>query len=499
MSPKLRISLLLFLLSLATFSQTITGKVVSENSLKPIENVSIATNLKTGTTTNPFGKYTLNLNNVETITFSFLGYSTKTLSKKQLIALNYRVSLAESVNQLDEIQLNLATISLDSLLIKSEKSMKENFLKETTKQEIYAIESQKMDFKKLDVALKSSSILSRKKRKLAEKDLEEFSKNLQKRKPEFSSEYKTIVKSRTIYEPKVKKTLTFYIPDSIQGYNKANIGAGITVKNISKRLQNIVLKHLNKEKTYKVKSGWFKVEDSLSLKKVIEKNDSIEKSNSFSNVRISDFLMHTNKESTFFNKDAQHNFFNRKYYNHHLEKNEFLGSSKYYVISFEPRKSKAKYAGKIYINASDFSIKKIAYKFATGKRGEHLNLRFLFGVKFSENKNSVTLFYEKNESGKIYLSYYYKTKTSYAYVNRPIKFIENTKEREKVKFNIKVEVNISDTEEILLKEPTIIDASKIKTFKKEDLKKRTTYLSKEKYENSPWKNRTKIKEYLQKY
>ncbi|QTD37913.1 carboxypeptidase-like regulatory domain-containing protein [Polaribacter batillariae] len=499
MTQKLHVFMLLFLISLATFSQTITGKVVSENSLKPIENVSIVTNLKTGTVTNEFGKYTLDLKNVKTITFSFLGYATKTLSKNQLIALNYNVNLSESVNQLSEIQLNLATISLDSLLMKSEKSMKENFLTEATKQEMYAIESQKMDFKKLDLELKSSSILSRKNRKLAEKELKDFSKNLQQRKPEFSSEYKSVVKSKNICEPKVKKHLTFYIPDTVEGYKKASIGSGITVKNISKKLQNIVLKHLSKEKTYKIKSGWFKVEDSLSFKKVIKENDSIEKSNSFSNLKISNFLMDTNKESTFFNKTAQNNFFNRKYYHHQLEKNEFLGLSKYYVISFEPRKSKAKYAGKIYIDASDFSVKKIAYKFADGKRGEHLNLKLLLGIKYSDNENEVTLYYEKNKLGKIYPAYYYRAITRYAYVNRPIKFIENTKERNKVKFNVKVEVNIFETTEVLLKAPTIIEASTLKPFRKEDLKKRTTYLSKETYENSFWKNRSIIQQYLQKY
>ncbi|WP_435414831.1 carboxypeptidase-like regulatory domain-containing protein [Polaribacter aestuariivivens] len=499
MNKKLLIIYGFFLGCTASFSQTISGKVINENSLQPMENVSIVTNLKTGTTTDKFGRFSLNLKDVKTVTFSFLGFSSKTIPIDDLKKLNYIIELTEIVNQLNEIQLNIAKISLDSLLSKTTKSMKNNYLHESVKQEMYAIDTQKMDFKKLELTLKSSSILSKKNKNLAEQELKEFSDNIQQKKPEFVNEFKAKTMSKEIYEPKLKKTLTFYKTDTIQGFKKADVGNGLTIKNVTNKLQNIVLKHLSNDKTYKVKSGWFKVEDSLSFKKVLKTNDSLENSNTFSNIKVSNYLMSIKKESVFFNKTNESNFFDRKYYNHKLEKNEVLGTAKYYVISFEPRKSKAKYTGKIHINPFDFSIKKIAYQFADGKRGDHINLRFLLGVKFSENKNEVTLFYETNEFGKIYPSYCYETKTSYAYVNRPIKFIENTEEKEKVKFNIKVEVNVSETTEVLLNEPLKINSSDIKPFKKEDFKKRTTYMSKEEYENSSWKNRAIIKQYLQKY
>ena len=44
----------------------------------------------------------------------------------------------------------------------------------------------------------------------------------------------------------------------------------------------------------------------------------------------------------------------------------------------------------MYINPNDFTITKIEYKFAEGKRGQNLNLKWLLGIKVSENINKTT-------------------------------------------------------------------------------------------------------------
>jgi hypothetical protein len=480
-------------------SQTISGKIINQNSLDPIEKAAILTNIKSGTISDKYGNYTLNLKDVKTITFSCLGFQSRTITKNQLIKNNYVVNLIENVNLLNEFQLNIAKITLDSLLIKTSHTMKENYLSSTIKQEFYTIENQKLDFKKLDFELNSSSLLSRKKRKLAEEDLKTFSDDLQKRKPSFGSEFKATILSSKLYSEKLKKDIDSYQVEAIQGFKKIAIGNGITVENITKKLQNIVLKHLSSKNTYKVKSGLFKVEDSLSLAETSKIADSLAKVNTFNNYNQNYSIRRSKKIGTFFNDSSERNFLDQKYYEHQLEENEILGSKKYYVISFTPDKSKSKYAGKIYVDPSDFIIKKIAYSYAEGKRGEHLNLKFLFGIKFSENTHEVTLYYEKDKDGKVYTSYLNQTNTNYAYIDRPIKFIENSKERNKIKFNIKVEINVTDNSEIFLKTPNYIDANKIKKQTKEEIKKRTEYMTKIAYENTDWKNRILINEYLAKY
>jgi hypothetical protein len=499
MIKKLLYSTLLFINILGINSQTISGKIVSLNSSDPIEKAAIITNIKSGTTSDEFGNYTLNLNNVKTITFSCLGFQSKTITRNQLIKINYVVNLIENVNELDEFQLNITKISLDSLLIKTTLNMKENYLSSPIKQELYSIENQKMDFKKLDFELKSSSLLSRKNRKLAEQDLKTFSDDLQKRNPAFGSEFKVNLLSAKLYSEKLKKDIDTYHVEDVQGFKKIDIGNGITVENVTKRLQNIVLKHLSSKNTYKVKSGLFKVEDSLSLAETSKIADSLAKENTFNNYNQSYSIRNAKKTGTFFNVSSQKNFLNQKYYEHQLEENEILGFKKHYVVSFTPNKSKSKYSGKIYIDPSNFFIKKIAYSYAEGKRGEHLNLKFLLGIKFSENKHDVTLYYETNEDDKVYTSYINQTKTNYAYIDRPLKFIENSKDRNKIKFNIKVEINVTENREIFLKTPSYIDANKIKKQTKEEIKKRTPYMTKEAYENSDWRNRILIHQYLDKY
>lgn len=493
---------LIFLISFGCFTvsaQKKSGKVFSKDTNQPIENVAIATNLNTGTISDKSGNFNLDLKNVKTITFSFLGYATKIFSIDTLRKQNFTVYLAETVNQLDEIELTIASISLDSLLIKTIDSMNKNYYFKPVQQNFYAIENQKMEFPKLELDLKSSSILSRKNRKLAQNELEQFSNQIQDQNPEFSKEFNGVLSSKKITNKKTNKEFRIYKIDTVIGYKKNEIIKNLTIHNIQEKLQTIVLKHLNKDKTYKIKTGLFKIKDSLSFKKVSEINDSIEKDNSYNEPRITDYKRETDINGLFLSRKNEFNFFNRKYYNHKLEKNEFLGTQKYYVISFDPRKSKAKFAGKVYINSSDFTFKKVIYKYAKGRRGDHINLKWALGIKYSENEKSSVLFYEKEKTGKVYTSYYKNSFKNYAYIDRPIKFIENSKEKEKVKFNIKVEVVVSENIETLLYNTEFVKKESIRNYTKEDFIRLKKYISEKEYELSQWKNRNLIEKYLKNY
>lgn len=61
MIKKLLFTLLFFILYYTINAQLIKGKVLSKNTLKPIEGIAIVTNLKNGTTTNNLGAFTLNI------------------------------------------------------------------------------------------------------------------------------------------------------------------------------------------------------------------------------------------------------------------------------------------------------------------------------------------------------------------------------------------------------------------------------------------------------
>ena len=470
-------------------SQNISGKVIDLISSDAIENVAIQTDNKTGTISDKFGKFTLEINKAKFLTFSCLGYESKTISAKELENLNFVIALTEASNQLDEIYLNLAKISLDSLLIKATKSMKENYISGTLKQKFYAIESSKIHFKNVDLDLKSSTLLSKKNKELAKKELAVFSKKVIESNPNFSTEFMGILTSKNFYSQKVHKSYLIKKTDSLIGIRQLKSTEDFTINNVQDKLQALVLNYLNKKHSYKVKSGWFKVDDSVSFNQ--HKND-FNLKNSYTHFKPLRYTDEAIKKAQFFKNDDENNFLSTKYYNHTKENNILLGTSKNYVVSFSPRKSKTKYIGKIYINSTDFSITKIEYQYAKGKQGEHFNLKLLLGIKFSENKKTGILYYKKNKHNKHHLVYFKEDVGNYTYANRPFKFIENSSEKNKIKFNVKIELAMDKTTEVLFNDVLEIKESEFKPLKKEDVNKRIDYISENELKNYPWKNRKVI-------
>jgi len=259
MLKKLPIILFFLFGCFPVISQTISGKVVDKVSLKPIQNVAIITNLNRGSTSDKDGKFTLLSKDLESITFSSLGYVTLTIKFDELKKLNYMVFLIEKVNELDEIQLNLAKISLDSILIKTQKSMKENYVSGALNSRFYSKENSEITFKKLELDLDKSSLLNSINRKNAKNELTEYANNLKKSDPNFSSEFYGNIITKKIYSEKIKKFYEVNTVDSVKGYKSMQNKKKITLEEAQKKLQNIVLKHLNKYKTYKVVLVCFKL------------------------------------------------------------------------------------------------------------------------------------------------------------------------------------------------------------------------------------------------
>ncbi|MGK0413144.1 MAG: hypothetical protein ACJA1B_001346 [Polaribacter sp.] len=499
MLKKLPFILFFFFGCFPLISQTITGKVVDNVSLEPIQNVAIITNLNRGSSSDIDGEFTLQSKDLESITFSSLGYVTLTIKFDELKKLNYTVFLVEKVNTLDEIQLNLAKISLDSILIKTQISMKENYVSGALNSRFYSKENSVINFKKLELDLDKSSLLNGKNRKKAKNELTEYANNLKNSNPNFSNEFYGNIITKKVYSEKIKKFYKVDKVDSVKGYKSMQNKKKITIEEAQKDLQNIVLKHLNKNETYKVSSGLFSIEDSLSIKEVINEVDSMQIKNTFNEYAAVSGFNTASVRAKFFNFKKQKNFLNEKYYNHILENNTFIGTQLLYVLRFEPKKSKSKYSGKIFINPRDFTIAKIEYEFADGKRGQNLNLKWLLGIKVSEDINKVTLLYEKNKENEVYVSYYKETRGTYAYVHRPIKFKENSATKNKVKFDITIELDTKEITEVLVLDSYKIEAEETKPIKKDSPKKRFGYISFDTYIKTNWKNRQLINAYLKKW
>ena len=72
-----------------------------------------------------------------------------------------------------------------------------------------------------------------------------------------------------------------------------------------------------------------------------------------------------------------------------------------------------------------------------------------------------------------------------------------------MKFNIKVEINVTENRETFINNVILIEENLIKKETSEDIKekikKKTPYMTKQAYENSDWKNRLFIHQYLAQY
>ena len=473
-------------------AQTTTGKVVDKNTLLPIPNVAIQSSKKTGNFSNDYGIYIFDLNNIKQLTFSCLGYETRTISIDSLKLINFIVKLTESENNLDEVVLSNQKISFDSIMQSVRYHLKDNYTNSPKKRTAFLRFENQPDFKKVDFELDRSTLLSRKKRKLANKEFEAFSNKLKNAKTAFYTDYFGNYYSNTL---KSKKNRSYIVSksDSLQGYRAINNDEDFTLDAVQNKAQMLFLSQLNKQQTYKLKSGLFKLEDSVSIGKLSDELNASKDSLDVSNFRrnITDLL----QGFQFSNKKSTTNFLDAYYYKHKLIDTINTVNSTIYVVSFSPKKSKAKFNGRLFIDADDFAVTKVQYKYAKGKRGEHLNLRLLMGVKFSENYKKGLLIYEKDNTGFYELKYAKETEGRYFYINRSLKFIENSRAKEKIKFGLKIEGNFYTTKEMIATKTALIDK---KDYNKALKIKGKLVMSKNAYNATSWKNGKLIQKFQNK-
>jgi len=452
MYKKLLLIGFLLLWSFSISSQEVTGKIIDTILQKGIENVAIQTSKDQGTVSDKNGNYRVSTKNVSYITFSKLGFETKTISLNELKKLNFTITLKEKSTQLKGFQLTIAKITLDSLLLKTERSMQKKFVTYPIKSNFYVSENQIFDFKKLDLKFKSSSLLNREKEKLAKVDFQNFANTIKISNPDIPRVFLGTLETKNYYSEKLKKNFLQKKTDSILGFKPLDSSKTFSVEKLQNQTKQLILKYLNKDKTYKVKTGLFKVEDSVAFGKSKMIKDSAKIKNSFTAYKTNGFMESVFKRASFFKNNDETNFLNTKYYQHQLLANEFLKDGNHYVIYFKPRKSKTKYEGKIYINPENFTISKVNYQFAKGKKGESLNLKLILGVKYSENTHTGILLYQKNRNNEYYVAYSKEAISRYTYANRPFKFIENSKEKNNIKFSVKLEFNMNEIIEVFFSE-----------------------------------------------
>jgi len=247
---------------------------------------------------------------------------------------------------------------------------------------------------------------------------------------------------------------------------------------------------LDTTKYYRIKSGWFGSRDTISLRKDFnKKKKKKQKKSELTSTKgnISTFMAENNflygGKMDFVSKTELYEYaYEGAMYSN---QNEFV-----YVLSFKPKKSKAKYTGKLYVSESDYAVVRADYNLAKGKKLGGINLKLLLGVKASENVSKGTVIFKPRPSGNGYYLQYASTETGqYFYVNRPLKFIELTDDdRDVVALDIKVEGDMSEKMEFLNISQSEISQNALESTKEEEFE----YIRLKKYDPKIWKDYTAI-------
>lgn len=471
------LSIFLFLNFLSLNAQSVTGQILDSKTKEAISFATIQFGENDGVVSNAEGYFTLNIEKLDaskSFTVSYMGYQTETLTVDQLVANKNIVSLVEAINQLDTVYITNKFPSIDSIMKMVNRNLSKNHNTALSKHSIFTRETAFFKPSKVDIEIEKSSGFKKSQLEASNKQLDSLSRRLTHNQP--SQTFTDVLSD-------------FYLNDNSQSKMEVVKATKLfDVKNqnnfdeVQKKATNIVLKHLDVNKTYKLKSGLFKIEDSLSLKSSEKKKDSAN-NNLLTNLKAEtyDFFMKNQFGATSFLDFV----LDTSIYDYTIEDVTNYQGDFVYIIKFMPKKRKANYIGKLYISETDYAVLKVDYAFAEGKTGEKLNLKFLLGVKYVENEHKGSIIFRKSTDTSVYYPYYINQELQkYVYVHRPIKFIENGGDKNKVGFDFVIEGHVVEKMEYLNLGHTTVTSSDFNAIKEA---KNVDYQKLNKYDASIWK------------
>ncbi len=469
---KFKITLLSILVSFSMFSQNITAKLIDKKTKQPIPYANIKTGKYAGVISNDEGYFTIASNNdTKTVTISCMGYENKILSIKDIKLLNLSIELEEALNQLDEVYISNKAPNVDSIIARVKAKLAANYNYDLNQYNIFHRTTDHVDFKSLEFEIDKASHVKKKQLEGVNNSLTALANQVKNSNmvqfADFKGKVYTLNKDSIKLEVEKATELLDYKND-------------FSIDNIQEKMQKIILTYLDTTKTYKLKTGLFKIEDSLALNDdEFKEDDKNEHEVSYLNSQTKSLL----KRSQFYKNSFLNKILNTDLYDYTFEDVGYNNGELTYVISFSPRKGKAKYTGKIYVADDTYAVTRTDYTYYKNRHGDKINLRLILGVKYNSNVSKGTILFEKDSSNIYHPKYIKRTTGSYFYVSRPLKFIENSDNRYKVAFDFKIEGNNSTKEELLITKHnklTFLD------FQAEREAEKTPLIKLGKYEKTIW-------------
>lgn len=458
------------------FSQNIKGRVL-ESEDYPIAFAALEVKNKAGIITNEEGYFTIDLIHTlptDSLYISCLGYKKRGFLVSEFNSQDYFLEV--QVNELPEVILTNKKLSVYAIMQNVKKNISKNFKINNTEYKLFTRRTEYINGKQADFIVKKSTGFNKNQLKSFNDDFDQLEKSLVKNKTKQYTDVignlKVLDESNTKME--IKKAIRLFDKDNNQ-----------TLESLFKQGNEIVLKHIDKNKAYKVKSGLFiTLSDSVSLGgKQRQMNDTI---NAVTPVKNG--CHYFIKEHSFLGIDPELDFINEQdNYNYKLEDITYLGNDVVYHITFAPDSRKSKYAGNLYVNSADFAILKMDYKYHADRKGNKFNMKLILGVKYEERNKKGFAVYKQNDDGYYYPNYINEEIDRYFFAERPIKFIEQGKKRQakhsKVSFDFLIEGIYTAKSEFLIISKNNMTKSNYNQFKES---KKIEYLTPSKYDPSIW-------------
>ncbi len=468
------LALLFVLISYFGYSQSLTAKLI-DTSNNPIPFATIETAKNKGVISNDEGVFTINLKDVSnnSIEINCLGFSTKKITIKEISANNNIIILEEHINELNQVYISNTKPNADEIIAKVNQNLSNNYNHENQSYNLFFRNTSYMDFNRLEFTIDKASGIRKKKLAGANQSLDSLMQAIKNTKAVHFRDYLANLYIKNKEEAKLDVAKATSLIDKNQN---------VSIDQIQENAQHLILKYLDTTKTYKLKTGIIKIEDSLELNN--SNNESEENKNEY---EVNSLKSETHE--LLYTSQTYENTTLNKIINADLYKYEFIDTTVFngelvYIIEYFPRRSKAKYTGKIYVTDDSYAVIKIDYAFAKGKRGEKLNLKFLLGIKYVENIKQGTIIFQKNEDN-IYQPQYIKQESgNFFYVNRPLKFIENSPSKNKVLFNFLIEGGMREKNEIYFISNSSLNGNDFNNYKEP---KTIKYQKLKQYDPEIWK------------
>jgi hypothetical protein len=459
----------------SAYSQAVSGFIIDKVTREAVPYATIQLGPETGTIANEEGGFSMVLPSQaqDSLLISSMGYEQKRIS--------FPVDSREII-----IYLNPSTIELDEVLLRNRQPTAEEIIREVRaaypinyvwsdqKYQIFFRGTSYLELDDLSASIEKASGISKQQVNRASKSLDSLGKAIvESRLMEFRDySGKVLIKDKDSLKVDIDRATKLI--DSKKDFS---------MDGVQRKARNIVLQYLDTTMTYKLKTGLFKIEDSLAF----DREDFVQDNKTeFSKEEIRSSVLQTFRVSQWHENSFLDKILQLDAYRFTLVGASYFQGTPIYVLSFSPRRGSSKYAGRVYVSAHDFAVLKADYAYDQGKRGRKFNMKLLLGIKYIEKTNRGTIIYKAKENGR-YRPYYITRETgNYIYLHRPFKFIENSRKKDKVLFDFSLEGEGREKQELLILGDSPLEIGEYSRFTESD---KVPYTLLKQFEPSIWEDR----------